>query len=908
MRRIFTLVTALIPFLSHSQFEIISESGGNILISCGSGELTFQSAGNDQVIPVIPEGTSLLKEGLPDVPKLTAALIVDDQAEMVIHVQSSSYIEFPDIEIAPSKGNLLRTTDPSTVPFVYAEVYDSNAFFPGQLVSTGRPFVQGQYRGQSFYFHPVQYNPVTKVLRYYTEIIAEILPTDQPGENPLPSITPQRTNLLMNEVYGGHFLNYNFHQNRYDVIGEIGNLLVITDAIYVEELEPWIQWKKEKGIQTEVVDVDDIGGIAEIEDFVADYYANNGLTYLLLVGDEDQVPTQLVNNSGGQGYCDACYGYINGTDSYAEVFVGRFLVHNDSELPVLIDKILEYEKDPYIAMDWFSIGVGIGSNEGQGIGDDGETDWEHANENKTDLLDFTYTEVWELYDSSHGGSSPTGGETADAAGNPTASNLSNIINDGCSLINYTGHGNHSIISTTGFTNNNINSLTNYHKYPYFIIVGCCTGDFDDDSGSGDTFGEAWIKADDTNGPTGGIGGAFSSVFQSWAPPMEGQDEMNHIIADMAGYETRHTLGSIHVHGCASMNDAYGQGGDDMTDTWHLFGDPTVQLRTAFPDPLTAEHPLAVFLGTSEIDVICDTEDAMVCLTIDGEIIGTGIVQGGLATISFEPIVNPGQILVTVTSFNTIPYQATIELLVAEGPYVVDESVQIDDNQGNTNGLADHGEAVLLDVTLENIGIDLATDVEATLSTSDTQVAITDNYHFFGNIDASTNLMAEGAYSFDVAEGVEDQHTVLFDLLITDSEGNTWEMSFPVVLNAPVLECGSITIDDEGGNGRLDEGETATIIVSLANTGQASTTESLIASLIEDSPYIQVVSAPVDLGDFAADSESQVEFQVEVVTDVPDGQEVSFQFDAGTSQYFTTCEYEEVLDIIMEDWEDGELNT
>ncbi|MEY3398669.1 MAG: hypothetical protein RL220_1263, partial [Bacteroidota bacterium] len=40
----------------------------------------------------------------------------------------------------------------------------------------------------------------------------------------------------------------------------------------------------------------------------------------------------------------------------------------------------------------------------------------------------------------------------------------------------------------------------------------------------------------------------------------------------------------------------------------------------------------------------------------------------------------------------------------------------------------------------------------------------------------------------------------------------------------------------------------------------------------------------------------------------DGQEVSFQFDAGTSQYFTTCEYEEVLDIIMEDWEDGELNT
>jgi hypothetical protein len=907
MKKILLLSSLLCFQFAQSQIQLISDVSGVITLKNESAEINFVSVQNDLVLPVIESGKPMLRKGTPDLPRTASAVIVDDTFNMNIHILSSEYVEYPNIEVAPSKGNLIRNVDPSTIPFEYGPAYNQDAFFPGNLASLGEAYVQNQYRGQAVYFYPVQYNPITKVLRHYTEITISVLPGDEMGQNPLPTAVSQRTNLVMNEMYAARFLNYNQHQNRYDVVGELGNMLVISDAAYMETLAPWVSWKKEKGIPTEVVDVAEIGGISAIASFVEDYYNDNGLTYVVLVGDEDQVPTQLVNNSGGQGYCDACYSYVSGDDSYGEFFLGRFLVHTPTELEVLVEKILEYEKNPYMATDWYSVAVGIGSNEGAGIGDDGEEDWEHANDTKEDLLDFTYTEVWELYESTHTSSSPTGGETADESGNPTASDLSAIINDGCSLINYTGHGNHSIISTTGFTNTNINALTNYHKYPYFIIVGCCVGDFDDDSGSGDTFGEAWIKADDATGPTGGIGGAFSSVFQSWAPPMEGQDEMNHIIADMVNYETRHTFGSIHNHGCASMNDVYGGGGDDMTDTWHLMGDPSVQLRTAFPEALVVDHLETAFIGISEFEVLCDVEDALVSLTIDGEIIGTSLVSGGMATVSFETIVVPGTILVTVTSFNTIPYQGFVTLIVADGPYVVDQTVLIDDLEGNNNTLADHGESVDIDISLENVGIETAYGVEATLSSTDGWVVITDDYHFYGDILATSDLMAENAYAFDVINGVEDQHIAHFSLAITDSEGNAWDMNFTIILNAPVLSCGEFTLTESGGNGRLEEGETAELTFTVTNNGHASTVVGLDAILTESSAYVipdntSELTVSVEPGETVS-----VTFPCTVASEVPDGELFEFSFSAGTAYYSTMCSFEEVIDIIMEDWETGDIS-
>ncbi len=893
--------------LGQNYVQLAGQTDSEIYVTFNFSEFEIENDGVYTAVD-IPGSTPILKTGAPDLKKVTTALIVDDLKDMEVEVIHADFTEYQDVFMLPSKGNLLRTVDPSTVPYNEGPAYSMNAFFPGALASLGRAYVQHQFRGQPLHFNPIQYNPITHTLRLYSNIEVLVKPTELDGENQLPANISQQTNATFRDVYNSRFLNYSAHNDRYEQVSEIGNMLVITDSEYLEELEPWIQWKKEKGIDVEVVDVASINSINAISNYVENYYNANGLTYLMLVGDEDQVPVQLVNNSGGQGYCDVCYGYISGNDSYTEVFVGHFLVHNDSELPAVIAKTLEYEKNPNTQIDWFSTAMGIGSDEGAGYGDDDEADWEHQNGIKEDLMDFTYEQVWEMYAGSQGSSSPTGGVTADQNGEPSASSISNIIEGGCSLINYTGHGAHSLISTGSFTNNNINALDNNKFYPYFIIVGCCVGDYDDDDGSGDTFGEAWLKSPSSTTLTGGIGGSFGSVYQSWAPPMEAQDEMNKIIANLAGISTRHTVASIHYHGCASMNDEYGTQGDDMTDTWIVMADPTVQLRTAMPVQIAVNHPGTAFFGVDQITVQCNIEDAMICLTIDGEIIATGLVSGGQCILNFDAISSDAIILVTASAFNTIPYQGTIELIPASGPFIVGSMTGIDDFSGNNDGQADFNEQILIDAEAENIGIETANDVNAVITCDNPMIVIDDNTHNFGDIAAGATTDADGSFSFHVDGAIEDLTPVVFVITYTDSDGNTWTSEITVIIHAPSYQCtATYSIDDSLGDddGQLDSGETVTISFPVTNSGSASSATEVYAWLSENTNFASVSVSPVMLGLMQPGQTINATFEVVIAADAPQMEPVVFSFSAGADNYGSVCSYARTINLMMENWESGD---
>jgi len=895
---------------SQTNLEVVSQEGSQVQLTCSVQNYTVTHDGIYTDVQ-FEEGTPILKAGAPQVSQLTGALIVDDTEEMMVTVTHAVYEEFQDVYMRPSKGNLLRTIDPATVAYQEGLVYEQNEFYPGKLASLGNPYVQHQFRGQGIHFYPVQYNPVTHVLRVYSSIDVTVSSTGQPGENPLPANVSERTQLPMQEVYKAHFLNYAENSARYEQVGELGNMLVITHAQYIDELEPWIQWKKEKGIAVEVVDVATINSVAAIGDYVQNYYEANGLTYLMLVGDEDQVPVQLVNYPSGQGYCDACYGYTAGNDSYADLFVGHFLVHNQNELPALIQKTLEYERNPNTAVDWFSKAMGIGSNEGDGIGDDGEPDWEHQNGIKEDLLSFTYNEVWEKYDGGHTSSSPSGGITADGSGSPSASSLTEVIETGCSLINYTGHGAHTLIVTGSYTNTQINQLQNNGRYPYFIVVGCCTGDYDDDDDTGDTFGEAWIKSPSLTNLTGGVGGAFSSVYQSWAPPMEAQDEMNKIIAETAGIETRHTIGSIHYHGCSSMSDAYGADGDEMTDTWILMADPSVQLRTAMPAALVVTHPAGAVMGVTSMTVQCATEDAMICATFNGEILDAQVINGGQATLNFAAVVEPGDILITATSFNTIPYQALVPVTPADGPYVVGNATGINDAAGNGNGLAEYNEQIGLNINAENIGVEAATSVNAVVTCSNGAVVIDDNTHNFGTLNAGASLEVSNAFSFHLNGYVADQTVVMFVVTYTDGAGNTWSSNIPVTIQAPEFDCvNTISINDAQGNnnGRIDAGETVTATLPVTNNGHAATAVAVNAALSTSTSGVTVNGSPDNLGVIEPGQTVNALFTLTLASDVTATVAIEMLLAITSDFYGNNCNQSLSANQSMEDWETGDDNS
>ncbi|MBV5267588.1 MAG: hypothetical protein JZU67_03565, partial [Burkholderiaceae bacterium] len=56
----------------------------------------------------VGNSTPILEAGAPDLPKMTASLVIPDMAGMSFRVVSSSYTDYPNIQIAPSKGVISR--------------------------------------------------------------------------------------------------------------------------------------------------------------------------------------------------------------------------------------------------------------------------------------------------------------------------------------------------------------------------------------------------------------------------------------------------------------------------------------------------------------------------------------------------------------------------------------------------------------------------------------------------------------------------------------------------------------------------------------------------------------------------------------------------------------------------------
>lgn len=818
-------------------------------------------------------GTSLLEQGKPDLPKLTASLIIPNHARMAVRVISSRYIDYPFMEIAPSKGDFTRDIDPATVPYTYGKAYDRDEFFPATQADLNDPYIMRDYRGQVLVANPFSYNPVTKTLRVYYEMTVEVYADGISNYNVLNRKSqPEKIDSEFRQVYDRHFLNAGSNR-AYTPLEEEGSMLIISHGAFIPELQAFKEWKTTIGRKVEIVDVATIGvNAAAIRTFVADYYNTNGLTYLLLVGDNAQIPTVTSGISGLGGPSDPAYGYIVGNDHYPEIFVGRFSAETVNHVQTQVNRTITYEKNPNTTTDWFSRGIGIASS--QGPGDNNEYDYEHQNIIKGKLIDFSYTYVAELYDGNQGG--------IDLPGNPTPAMVAQDVNTGVSIINYTGHGSSTSWSSSNFANNHINQLTNNQGWPFIISVACVNGEFMNTT----CFAEAWLRASNPQGPTGSIGALMSTINQSWNPPMRGQDLMIDILVETSATNIKRTIGGIGTNGIMGMIDAYGTQGADMADTWLLFGDPSTMIRTKMPEQLVVNHNPEAFIGSSQFEINCDVENAYACLTLDGEIIGTAYVQGGVAEIEIPTLNNVGVMKLAVTAFNYIPYIVDIDIFPLDGPYVSYRSLIINDEDGNNNQQLDYGESVKLSLAFKNVGTEDVQNVEVNISSEDPSVTITDATALYPFLAAGQTDSIPDGFAFSIGNDLPDGHKIRFNYVAT-SGVEEWNGSFNIMANSAVLEYDSYTLTDENGNinGKPDAGETFELHISVINAG-GSPASNLAGILSTTNQYMLIAVDSMNYGMISGNETLQQTFSVTASPETPAGHIVEFQFNITADGDFT----------------------
>lgn len=316
----------------------------------------------------------------------------------------------------------------------------------------------------------------------------------------------------------------------------------------------------------------------------------------------------------------------------------------------------------------------------------------------------------------------------------------------------------------------------------------------------------------TGAPTGAIGGMFSYINQPWQPPMTGQDEMVDVLCEWRSPDRfHHTFGGASLNGNMKILDLHPSDQGATHNTWILFGDPSLMLRTDTPAELNLSiQPPAIFLGQTELRLTADADYALATLSIDGEVICSAPVINGEATLTFESPDEVGMAKLVVTGFNKVTEVRNVDIIPAVGAYLTYDSFVVND----ANGQADYGETVGLDVTLKNIGNMPASNVQVVLSTNSPKVEVVSGTASIQNVGSMSTYTISNVFRIAVDDDIMDGEQANFTLTCTEG-GQTWTSPFRMTLHAPAFalaEFRPVNTINPGGNGQL--------LVGVKNTGSS----------------------------------------------------------------------------------------
>lgn len=816
-----------------------------------------------QYIVKVPKMASMLEEGSPDLPMYAIPVLIGDLSAMEVQVKEAKYQDFEGIEVAPSKGNFSREINPDDVPFRYGDAYSQNRFFPGFQAKLDQPYILRDFRGQNILVYPFAYNPISKTLRVYTQLTLEMRKTGENGSNPKLSRKSSQVRMTTeaNAMYQKRFVNYRERAAKYNFVSDEGEMLVICPPEFLDAMQPFVDWKNESGRPTTLVNLSDIGGnnMDQIKSFILSHYnnPNENLCYVLLVGDYNQITPRAMND----GASDIWFGQLEGNDYYPEVFVGRFSAENITHVQTQVAKVIYYERDIAADADWLGKGIGIGSIEGAGSGHNGgEADYQHIDFIRDTLMHYTYTEVSQHY---HGVGAGT-----------NSSKLSQNFNQGAGICNYCNHG-----STTGwyvgsFNNYNVNALVNDYKLPFIWSTACYNGQFDVNC-----FAEAWLRATNnvTGAPTGAVGGMFSWTSQPWQPPMTGQDEMVDILCEWRSVDQfHHTFGGASLNGNMRILDLHPSDQGKTHNTWILFGDPSLMLRTEAPAELNVNcQPDAVFLGQTELFITADADYAIATLSSNGEVIACTPILDGEGVLTFVSPTEIGNLQLVVTGYNKVTEVRDIAVIPSEGAYLTYNSFSIDDE----NGQADYGDTIGINLTIKNIGNETASNVQATLSTDSPLVGVIHGTASIPHVASLEQYTIANAFEIAVNEVIPDGSQAEFVLTCTDGS-DTWVSRFRVTLHAPVL-----VISEFRPMNTTNPGELGDLVVGVKNTGSSDAHNVKIELY---SSYTDLFFNPIvhTVGEVLAGSTAIVTASFSSASSIPNGSnvEVYYSMDAAPYSY------------------------
>ena len=296
-------------------------------------------------------------EGSPRIPVINELIAVPFGANPRIEITNYSTTDYrlEDYNIhtlIPRQPSLRKDQKPEDVPFIYnANAYQSRGLRSGP---NSRISVEGTMRGiqlGKMTIEPVSYDPVNNILRVFNDIEVEVHFDDadpQATEDMLVKTYSPYFDIVYKQLFNGSMIR-SAYEGFPDLYTTPVKMLVVTTTKYTESepFQNWLAWKKQKGIDVDVQVVTSSTNGATIRSLIQSRYNANHPTFLVIVGDENDVTNYETYNVSGNYFnpyvSDNPYASVD-NDIYHDLYMSRMTVSNVTELGNLVQKILTYEK------------------------------------------------------------------------------------------------------------------------------------------------------------------------------------------------------------------------------------------------------------------------------------------------------------------------------------------------------------------------------------------------------------------------------------------------------------------------------------------------------------------------------------------------------------------------------------
>ena len=420
-----------------------------------------------------------IKTGCPQLPGYSDIIpIKSTQASVTII--DSTYVEYGDFNILPAQQEDLDNYVDSTSFVRNDSLYSIDTFYPKNIVEIQD--VQ-YYRNQALALvrvNPVQYNPVTKTIRCFSNISYLIDGVDI-NSQPKLSLTVD-----------GNGNVYTTTQEKY---------IIVTTNNYVEYLDTTLaQWKRDLGFKVAILSKPKWSSSSEVKTAIKAEYDRNDNTianYLLVVGGYEDVPAEERHKWEKHGewikmdpyYSDHYYSCMNGNGDYwPDIARGRLPIRNINDLRNYLEKMLYYNSSQVYT------GKGALCAEFEVTYNNDSVENKRFVKTSEEIRDYLkdeigYNEVKRVYyaESTANPKYYNNGKYSDGTPLPedlkgnnypwnstTSANVVNSINSGIDFILYRGHGLKINWDNGLLSVDDITSLNNSH-YPFVFSLTCHTG-------------------------------------------------------------------------------------------------------------------------------------------------------------------------------------------------------------------------------------------------------------------------------------------------------------------------------------------------------------------------------------------------------------------------------------------------